>query len=341
MVILLLFCSVLSKPLADLLPAWRTYAVMNPSLTLDSTYGAVVFYGLCMVLIAPVAEELFYRAFMLEQLRKLTNSSIALLIHSTIFALGHFPSQTLQRPVAAFLFGMILGTWRIKFKSLLPLILAHIILNGIVSIGPLKRQCDFVDLAVTMGFPTDFAARTRSSPKCQQMWQLTREPVPKAVPAIIGFLGDKEDVVAVYATTLLTNSYRADAEPYLRDALKSNDKEAVCGVLSVIGTGHWPGLKQEVRGIVWSGDAPDVQRRATVTLWELGDLESLREISQRHENQTVSESAKMFIPILFGTRFAHSNEPHASGIALCVTARIILAWPERNARKSATKTSRD
>jgi len=44
--------------------------------------------------------------------------------------------------------------------------------------------------------------------------------------------------------------------------------------------------------------------------------------------------------ILFGTRFAHSSDPHISGIALRVTARIILAWPGRNARKSATKTSR-
>ena len=47
-----------------------------------------------------------------------------------------------------------------------------------------------------------------------------------------------------------------------------------------------------------------------------------------------------FVPILFGTRFAHSSEPHISVIALGGTARIILAWAERNARRSATKTSR-
>jgi hypothetical protein len=100
-----------------------------------------------MVFIGPVAEEIFFRGYVLEQLRKLTRSGIALLIQSLLFSLFHLYTWGLFTPVAllnslhAFLFGMILGVWRIKFKSLLPIMLAHVLFNAAIII-PLKTRYD-------------------------------------------------------------------------------------------------------------------------------------------------------------------------------------------------------
>ena len=108
---------------------------------------AIVLEGVVIVLIAPVAEEIFFRGYILEQLRKLTRSSTALFIQSFIFGIFHlytwglFSSLALFNSFHAFLFGMILGAWRIKFRSLLPLVLVHILFNAIVLV-PLKTQYD-------------------------------------------------------------------------------------------------------------------------------------------------------------------------------------------------------
>ena len=110
----------------------------------------IIFSGIVSVLIVPVAEEIFFRGYLLEQLRKLTRSGNALLIQSLIFGLFHtyarglFTSLALFSLVNTFLLGMILGAWRIKFKSLLPLVLAHVLLNATAIIPLVKARYDEV-----------------------------------------------------------------------------------------------------------------------------------------------------------------------------------------------------
>jgi membrane protease YdiL (CAAX protease family) len=107
----------------------------------------IVFRGIAIVLIGPVAEEIFFRGYLLEQLRKLARSGVALLIHSLLFGLYHlytwglFTSLALSNSLHAFLFAMILGVWRIKFRSLLPLLLVHVLFNAF-AIVPLKARYD-------------------------------------------------------------------------------------------------------------------------------------------------------------------------------------------------------
>ncbi len=111
------------------------------------TPTGVVFLGIAGIFIAPLAEEIFFRGYLLEQLRKLTRSGIALLIQSLLFGLFHlytwglFNSLALFTSVYAFLFGMIVGAWRIKFRSLLPLVLAHVLINT-TAIVHLKARYD-------------------------------------------------------------------------------------------------------------------------------------------------------------------------------------------------------
>ena len=111
------------------------------------TPTGVVFLGIAGIFIAPLAEEIFFRGYLLEQLRKLTRTGIALLIQSLLFGLIHlytrglFTSLALINSGDAFIVGMILGVWRIKFRSLLPLVLAHVLLNT-VAIVHLKARYD-------------------------------------------------------------------------------------------------------------------------------------------------------------------------------------------------------
>ncbi len=109
----------------------------------------IIFQGIESVFIAPIAEEIFFRGYLLEQLRKLTRTRVALLTHALLFGLFHLYVWGLYTPLAlfasfqAFLLGLVFGVWRIKFRSLLPLILAHGLINAI-GIFSLKDQYDEV-----------------------------------------------------------------------------------------------------------------------------------------------------------------------------------------------------
>jgi membrane protease YdiL (CAAX protease family) len=204
MLVLLYACGVLPALLVSLLPIKYTPPVINPALFPDWTVTGVYVLGIVMVLLTPVAEEIFFRGYLLEQLRKVTPSGVALLIQSIVFALGHLPivaprAGGFQAAIAAFFYGIILGVWRIRFRSLIPLILAHMILAGLASFNVLTKAYEGADFVAKVGFPPpDFGAKTRSSPKCRQIYLLTKEPSGKAVPAIIDILADDDFVVRWY-----------------------------------------------------------------------------------------------------------------------------------------------
>ena len=137
MVVLLFVFSAIAKTLSGLLPLKYTPPLVRPDFTLSYTYSFMIFYGIATVLLCPIAEEIFYRGYLLEQLRKLTHWSVALLLQASLFSLGHLPLVLpipggYQRAIAAFFYGMIFGAWRIRFRSIIPLMLAHILLNGVV-----------------------------------------------------------------------------------------------------------------------------------------------------------------------------------------------------------------
>jgi membrane protease YdiL (CAAX protease family) len=146
---MLLLLVVSKRLLAALWPAFEGRPSPRPLIGPVTPIG-IVFLGIATVFIAPLAEEIFFRGYLLEQLRKLAHSGIAVLIQSLLFVLFHlytrglFTSVALYGSLHAFLLGMILGVWRIKFRSLLPLVLAHVLLNATVIVVPLKAQYDQV-----------------------------------------------------------------------------------------------------------------------------------------------------------------------------------------------------
>jgi len=86
----------------------------------------VNFIRIC--LIAPLAEEILIRGFILEGLKKNYSVFTALLISSLLFAVLHF---NFVQTLSALICGLILGLLYINTKSLFSCILAHFLYNTI------------------------------------------------------------------------------------------------------------------------------------------------------------------------------------------------------------------
>jgi hypothetical protein len=234
-----------------------------------------------MIFIGPIAEELFWRVYVLTQLRKVTYWPMALLIHSFLFAFSHLGLFLPQRLIV-FLCGMVLGAWRIRFKSILPLVLAHICFNGVVVVQ-------------TLTFDYRLATYVKSNSKCQQMDALAEERIDKAVPTIIGFLGDPDEVVASYAVQTLNSRYHKYVEPYLKVALTSKDTRVLERALLLVDIGGYSGVRQSIRDIVWSNNDLDSQRSAMLSLSLMDDTEGLRRIAKEHGDKQVRKSAEAML----------------------------------------------
>jgi len=247
----------------------------------ELTHAKVVLLGVYTVLLGPMAEEIFWRGYVLEQLTKVTRTPLAVLAESSLFALGHLLLAGVVHTVVAFFVGVLLSLWRVKVRSLVPLILAHVVLNAVALVPQLKTSYSAVPL---MG-----------KPKIAQINRLTYEPAAKALPLLIGFLSDADDDVCNYAIYILRSRYRNDAEPYLKDALSSKDAKLVGAVLFVVQTAPYPALKDDVRHVAWSAPDPQLQQSATITLMELGDLEGLQEIAKSHPQEKLRRFAESII----------------------------------------------
>jgi hypothetical protein len=211
---------------------------------------------------------------------------VAISLQSLLFAFAHLTSRWL--PFSAFVVAMIFGTWRVRFRSLLPLVLAHIILNG---------------AALIPHFASQYAIAARSYPSCQKIDLLTTNPAEKAMPGLMGFLADPDEVVSAHAAEVLVSRYRSEAEPYLRDALRSSDGRTVDRALFVVeqlGYSHcsYPGLKPQLRLLAWSHEDPRIQLGAMLALHARRDDESLGDIAKRHPDVKIRRFAAHLLDVV-------------------------------------------
>lgn len=81
-----------------------------------------------ITVIIPIIEELFFRVYVFGTLRHVFGGLIAWLLQAVLFAVVHF------RPVGGFVpvfsFGLIAGAWRWRRRTLVPVILAHMVINS-------------------------------------------------------------------------------------------------------------------------------------------------------------------------------------------------------------------
>ena len=262
--------------------SWLANALGSPFQLLQLSSGAttsseIIITGFILIVLCPIAEEIFYRACILALLRKLVYWPTALLVQSLLFAIFHSGYEIPQR-IPIFLYGLIFGMWRIRFKSILPLIVAHVILNGFSLIPVLKFRCDCLTYV-------------EQNPKCERIDSLAGEPSEKAVPIIVGFLGDPDDFVAIYAVDALTKRPRSDVEPYLKVALASKDTHVLERALLLVDIRGYSGLKQQVREIVWSNSDQASRYFALLSLSGMEDTEGLRRIAETHADEKVRKTA--------------------------------------------------
>ena len=143
--------------------------------------------------------------------------------------------------------GAVLGMWRARFRSLLPLMLAHLIFNGVVCVPRLREWYQVAEIPGPIADSlAEHAKKVRSNPKCRQIESLARQPAQEAVPAIIDYFADPDEDVCTYAMAVVGGCFHHEVEPYLKKPLSSRDKNTVGTALSLNGIRHYSGYKQEV-----------------------------------------------------------------------------------------------
>lgn len=98
-----------------------------PEMPLNNDPAVLALYGLSVVVIPPLVEEIMFRGVILQSLRRY-GDGFAVLVSAILFGLYH---GNLIQMVFAFLSGLALGYVVIRTNSLLPSILIHFINNGV------------------------------------------------------------------------------------------------------------------------------------------------------------------------------------------------------------------
>jgi len=125
---------------------WQVECQPAASLTL----GIVIIGAARIVFLTPVAEEIFWRGFIQDQFAKNFGVWIALVLQAVLFALLHRP--TLLGFVFILGFGLIQGFWRMKRRSLVPIILSHMMLNAPFVLVNLPGQYERAKINVAVNY---------------------------------------------------------------------------------------------------------------------------------------------------------------------------------------------
>jgi len=82
-----------------------------------------------LIAIQPIAEEIFFRGFLLEKIDSLAGKPMAILTTAVLFGLAHMSYGKIYPVIMPMMMGLILGFVVIKTKNLYSAIIAHVIFN--------------------------------------------------------------------------------------------------------------------------------------------------------------------------------------------------------------------
>ncbi len=82
-----------------------------------------------LIAIQPIAEEIFFRGFLLEKIDSLAGKPMAILTTAVLFGLAHMSYGKVYPVIMPMVMGLILGFVVIKTKNLYSAIIAHVIFN--------------------------------------------------------------------------------------------------------------------------------------------------------------------------------------------------------------------
>ncbi len=138
---LLIFSIVALAVITALISKQTGYPIIKPLLFKDVTQLTLTFFvlqALCITILTPIAEEVFWRGYLQAQFSKCFGGKFGVFLQAFLFALAH--CRPLLGFTHIFVFGLILGHWKRKIGSLLPIILVHAIMNGLWCLGHLPDQ---------------------------------------------------------------------------------------------------------------------------------------------------------------------------------------------------------
>ena len=98
-------------------------------------------------LATPIVEEVFWRGAIQDCLQRMFNKHISLFTQAILFALVHL--RGLGDTMQIFSFGLILGIWRCHKKTIVPLIVSHMVINSLVSVRFLYDQLELQKVRIT------------------------------------------------------------------------------------------------------------------------------------------------------------------------------------------------
>ena len=129
-----------------------------------TTQGHVVWYILAAVVMAPILEEVIFRAMMLSHISTATGNILAIILSSAIFGIvhGHIVWSTY-----AFVLGCFLGTVFVRTRSIKASILTHLAFNSVslisfINVDPMPQTAQaiyytFLSLCESLSVPLSIA----------------------------------------------------------------------------------------------------------------------------------------------------------------------------------------
>ena len=82
-----------------------------------------------LIAIQPIAEEIFFRGFLLEKINSIAGKSMAILTTAILFGLAHMSYGKVYPVIMPMIMGLLLGFVVIKTKNLYSAIIAHVLFN--------------------------------------------------------------------------------------------------------------------------------------------------------------------------------------------------------------------
>lgn len=181
-------------------PLWEPF-YRQPLPFLGEPAGAIA-GALSIVVVAPVVEELVFRGLLLRGLLRRHSPTLAASVTAVVFALYHLdPWQA----AAAFPLGLGLAWLTIASGSVLPAILAHVLLNAASLLdAPLVRTLGYgpLELATMMHLPATLLllATAAAGLGCVLLWRQHRSS--RATPAFAVRVAPPPEVLRVSFTVL-------------------------------------------------------------------------------------------------------------------------------------------
>lgn len=111
-------------------------ATVDLTIQNNAAWSVIIMYFYACLL-GPLLEELLYRGVILQGLRKY-NERLAIVVSALIFGLMH---QNYQQFILAFALGLVLATVTLKYESIVPAVITHVIVNTTGVLTTLMLQC--------------------------------------------------------------------------------------------------------------------------------------------------------------------------------------------------------